>query len=231
MGNKRKGDDADVSALSASLSRVAVVFSPRNPNAAATAHPPYQAAELACKSRLQSLLQSLSSSHDDDRDDPVLSGLNQAATARSQSLPQQQKLQLAHAAAAQKQLASQIDEVRARLHRERTHAAALQQQQAQLRRRAAALGGERRQLRAQSQRLASEMDQWREQLQAEEEDHEEHLQEQCHVTVPRLQYQISLYAAMTGIKWDYEAQEEYYADNNADGGNNMLVGLVVRTFW
>ena len=239
MGNnKRKGENASVSLLSESMSR-AVVFSPRDPNAAflsSTASAAATAKETACRKHLQSILQLIEKSQknsSNNDNDPVLSSVWQTTAVRHRSLPQRLAQELDVAATARAQLATQIVQTRSQLQRQHHESTARQTQLQSLQQHATILTAERDQLRQQAHQLAREIQQFRQEMDAAQENMQQ-WQQQRRTKVPRLQYQISLYASMTGIRWDFAQQEqrlvqEEYGDGSGGGGEtNWLIGVLVR---
>ena len=232
MGNKRKGDNAAVSLASESLSR-AVVFSPRDPNAAFLSSTVATAKETTCRKHLQSILQLIEttkSQNNSDDSDPVLVTVSQATTVRSQSLPQRLAQELNVAAAARQQLSTQIAQTRSQLQRQHHESTALQTQLQALQQQYKKMSTERNQLLQQSHQVLSEMKQFRQQMAASQENLQQ-VQQERGIHVPRLQYQISLYASMTGVRWDFAQQEQRLAQEDGGGGGgetNWLIGVLVR---
>ena len=234
MGNKRKGDNAEVSLLSASQNR-AVVFSPRDPNASLfLSSTATTAKETACKQKLQSILQLVQSHSQSSDSDPVLSSLLQATALRDHWHPQRVAEQRDAAATAQLQLSQQISAARSHVQQQQQAATARHAQWQALRQQTDARKSERMQLLQQMQPLLQQMEQLRVPKRvrnvataAASEQDGGVPQQQRRLQVPRLQYQISLFANITGIKWDFAAQERLAEQE--DGGNTCrLIGLVVR---
>jgi len=120
-------------------------------------------------------------------------------------------------------LTEQITQKSQHLQSESAAAASLREQHATLLRHGQFLEQQRTELQQQSHTLRRDIGQLQ-QLQISEQEYMELVHKQRQYEVPRLQQQISLYAACTGVKWDFVAQE-----NSSNG--NLIAGNVVRIFY
>jgi hypothetical protein len=197
--NKRKGhDDTD-----ASFSR-SVVFSPRNTTSSNWTD---------CKGRLDSILQQCSCS----QNDPVLDDISEISTLRGKRFPEILQSKLEKGDVVHQKLQSQIAATNLHLRDESAAATSLREQWQKLVRHADFIQQQKLASEQQCAKLASEKAPFQK-LANQEREIMELTRQQRAKQVPRLQQQISLYAAMTGIKWDFEAQEH---------AGEYLVGEVV----
>ena len=225
--NKRKGDDSDVSSLSSSFSRSVSVFSPRNPNNASlyssSASNSSNPSLVACKTRLQSIRQLCQEQpKNGSNNQDITAIMAHIATMRTQTLPQTVTAKLEQADTIQRALRDRIAATQQKLQNESQQAALRRQQYEKLVRHGQFLQTQTAGLEQQCRQLRHEIGKFQENLVSEQE-YLELVQQQRQHQVPRLQQQISLYATMTGIKWDFEAQEKEGDDAP------VLVGQVVRT--
>jgi len=225
--NKRKGDDSDVSSsLSSSFSRSVSVFSPRNPNNASLYSSSSNSSNpslMACKSRLQSIRQLCQEQpKNNNNNQDITAIMSHIATMRTQTLPQTVTAKLERADTIQRALHDRIAATQQKLQNESQQAALRRQQYEKLVRHGQFLQTQTAGLEQQGRQLRHEIGLYQGNLVSEQE-YLELVQRQRQHQVPRLQQQISLYATMTGIKWDFEAQEKEGDDAP------VLVGQVVRS--
>lgn len=206
--NKRKGHDESTD-VSMNMSR-SVVFSPRTGAATTTS-----SNWMDCKGRLDSIWKLCNSEND-----PVLDDVATISTNRNKSFSQQLQNKLSAGDAVHQALERQISATNLRLQDESAAAVALRGQFQTLVRHADFIQQQVAAAEQQGLKLAQETAKYRDIADAEGEIMELTRQQRAK-QVPRLQQQLSLYATMTGIKWDFEAQEQMME-------NHCLVGEVVR---
>lgn len=202
--NKRKGHDNETS--HDALSR-AVVFSPRHSST-------NSGNWMDCRGRLDSIMQLCTLEND-----PILDDLVTLSTLRGKGFSQQLQSKLQQGDAFRNTLRQQIAEANLKLQDESAAAATLREQWQKLVRHAELIKQQNFTLEQKVMKLEKETSKYQELADAEREIMEVTRQQRAK-QVPRLQQQLSLYATMTGIKWDFVAQEQM------DG--KCLVGEVVR---
>jgi hypothetical protein len=209
MANKRKNHNDEES----SSTGRAVVFSPHN-------------ASNSNSSEWTNHLNAVSTLLSHKESDVYLQELQMYQTVRSRTMEENLTNKLEQAAAVQRQIEHQIDQTQAKMQDESVAASMLNEELEKMHRHAAFVQQQGRALDERCRALAKET---AELVAATEHEngcteltkHERQLQ------VPRLQQQLSLYATMTGIKWDFDKQEEL--ENSEEGGEAAyLIGSVVR---
>lgn len=216
--NKRKGDhDTDLSSFS-SYSR-SVVFSPRNTSISTISSTIKDDAWTETKSHLNSILELC---HSDDKN--LLEEIAVTKAMRESTFPANVQTTLDKAADLQRKLQAQISQVNLHLQDESTAVAALQEQLQKILEHSNFLERASQETVTHSQQLENEIDEYK-RIIGTEENSKCSVEAQRKLQVPRLQQQISLYASMTGIKWDFEEQEKLQAEQI----DTHLVGQVVRT--
>ena len=173
-----------------------------------------------CQSRLNAIVMLCTNDESGGTDnDPVLNDVATIATLRRNTWVDHVQTQLATADSLHSTLQAQIAATQRNLHDESVAASALSEQWDQLQRHAQTVQQQRDALQAQVHQLTLETDTFQHVTATQHRFlHSTRLQRAQQV--PRLQQQLSLYATMTGIKWDFEAQEQYWTEVNARGLTN-----------
>jgi hypothetical protein len=220
--NKRKGSDIDHSLLPET--RSVVVISPHAMNSSSNSNRML----LECKSRFDYILQLCNS---DANDEAAHHDANSMAAARFMLEKLQQKTSIAQDAEFRAKLArgdalhqalqQQIAATQVRVHNESNAAAALVEQHETLLRNARDVQQQMAAVDQQRAVLSKETEQFRYIADTECATSISSTRRQRAHQVPRLQQQLSLYATITGIKWDFAAAQEE--------SSNSLVGEAVRT--
>jgi uncharacterized protein involved in exopolysaccharide biosynthesis len=209
---KRKELDDEIAHTTSAFSR-AVIFSPRIANDGMHWGD--------CQSRLQDIMKSCNSASL-YRDDPFLEDLATiAAHPELKTLQSQLSRNVTQAKQAHSSIVQKISHLKKRFQDESSTITSLEEKFQSLSMQSNDLSQQYAALQEQIQEATAQSESYRARIDAAESTVEMARRDRGR-QVPRLQQQISLYATMTGIKWDYAAE------NDADRGRIVLVGEMVR---
>lgn len=182
---------------------------------------------IETKSRLNSILELCQSEGGSgDGDDDLLNDIAATKTMRDRTFPANLQNALEKATILQSKLEARIGQVNLHLQDESAAAAALEEQMKKIVEDNKLLERQSQESVTHSQQLQNEIDEYNRIIQ-EQENTKELVEAQRKIQVPRLQQQISLYANITRIKWDFVQQEKLQQDQMID---THLVGQVVRAY-
>jgi uncharacterized protein involved in exopolysaccharide biosynthesis len=210
--HKRKELDDEIASATSAFSR-AVIFSPRIRND--VVH------WSDCQSRLQEILKSCNSTSL-YRDDPFLEDVATiSAHPELKTLQSQLSRNVSQAKQAHSSIVQEISHLTKRFQDESSTITSLEEKFQTLSMQSNDLSQQCAALQEQMHEVTLQTQSYRARIDAAEATVELARRERGR-QVPRLQQQISLYATMTGIKWDYAAENEVVPDQF------VLVGEVVR---
>jgi hypothetical protein len=234
---KRKGLDSDRNGPWASTGgtnnpyrSTAVIFSPRIPMNTSTSTHDGSMNWKDCQTRLHTILKSCSTSSSSYQDDPILEDIVTISTLpndksyTTQALQQKVLSNSSYGDTIYASIQEEISNISTHVRDESTMTTHLETQLQNLHRTTAELQNQHKTVREQIHQYKQQIQQFKKTIDAAESTAATTRQERL-MTVPRLQQQLSLYAAMTGIKWDYIEQENH---SNQNQGHLMLIGEMVR---